>query len=138
MAALAAEVRSCRLERARQQQYSSALASRWRFPRRPAAKPQALKARPSFQRLSGTTRVVPFPKPDFFGCKSRLRSYCGGAAGGVVAPGVTWVPITSPETIISTLRFNFRPAAVLLSATGRVLPKPRAITLLIETLLSTR
>ena len=56
----------------------------------------------------------------------------------MVAPGVTWVPITSPETIISTRRFSLRPAAVLLSATGRVLPKPRAITLLIDTLLSTR
>ena len=49
--------------------------------------------------------------------------YWGGAAGGVVAPGVIWVPITSPDTIISTRRFSFRPAAVLLSATGLPLPK---------------
>src|SRR5882672_2533480 len=70
--------------------------------------------------------------------------YCGGG-GGVwelapfePAPGPTWVPITSPETIISTRRFSFRPAAVLLSATGFPLPKPRAITLLMETLELTR
>src|ERR1700722_8088564 len=64
--------------------------------------------------------------------------YCGGGGGVEVAPGVIWVPITSPETIISTRRFSFLPAAVLLSATGSALPSPRAITLLMETLLSTR
>src|SRR5580704_13401425 len=64
--------------------------------------------------------------------------YCGGGGGVEVAPGVIWVPITSPDTIISTRRFSFLPAAVLLSATGSALPSPRAITLLMETLLSTR
>jgi hypothetical protein len=64
--------------------------------------------------------------------------YCGGAAGVVVAPGVIWVPITSPDTIISTRRFSLRPAAVPLSATGFPFPNPRAITLLIETPLFTK
>jgi hypothetical protein len=35
-----------------------------------------------------------------------------------------WEPITSPETTISTRRFNWRPAAVPLSATGSALPSP--------------
>jgi len=43
------------------------------------------------------------------------------------------LPITSPDTIISTRRFNCRPAAVLLSATGSAFPIPRASTLLEET-----
>src|SRR5258705_12994572 len=72
------------------------------------------------------------------GASSEVSPYCGGGGGGVVAPGVIWGPITSPETIISTRRFSLRPAAVLLSATGFPLPKPRAVTLLIETPLSTR
>src|ERR1019366_5285281 len=41
----------------------------------------------------------------------------------------TGLPNISPETIISTRRFCCRPAAMLLSATGLVLPKPCAVTI---------
>src|SRR5438128_2057618 len=72
-----------------------------------------------------------------------LTNYCcwltgttAGEACSALFP--TCVPITSPETIISTRRFSLRPLAEVLSATGRVLPRPRATTLLIETPESTR
>src|ERR1051326_5044220 len=42
---------------------------------------------------------------------------------GVVGDGL---PITSPVTTMSTRRLSWRPAAVLLSATGSALPRPRA------------
>lgn len=39
----------------------------------------------------------------------------------------TWTPMTSPEMMISTLRFFWRPSAVLLLATGMDCPKPLAV-----------
>jgi hypothetical protein len=56
----------------------------------------------------------------------RHHYYCG-------APCPVIFPITSPETIISTRRFNCRPSDVPLSATGSALPMPRATTLFIFT-----
>ena len=47
----------------------------------------------------------------------RLKLYC-------VAP--IWVPITAPETMISTRRFFCRPLTVVFSATGSASPKPVA------------
>ena len=44
---------------------------------------------------------------------------------GMVGDGL---PITSPVTTMSTRRLSWRPAAVLLSATGSALPRPRAVT----------
>src|SRR5450631_1406412 len=44
---------------------------------------------------------------------------------GDVRIEVMLVPMISPETTSSTLRFIWRPAAVELSATGIVFPKPR-------------
>jgi hypothetical protein len=45
--------------------------------------------------------------------------YCGVVGGVPVSAEVPiMLPITSPETIISTRRFNFLPSEVLLSATG--------------------
>jgi hypothetical protein len=38
------------------------------------------------------------------------------------------LPITSPVTTMSTRRLSWRPAAVLLSATGSALPIPVAVT----------
>jgi len=56
---------------------------------------------------------------------------CGSsqAQGYLAAMGVPiTVPITSPETTISTRRFCCRPPAVSFEATGCVLPKPFAVT----------
>ena len=92
-------------------------------------------------RLPGHAKTQ-FTMPVHPHCGSCLRvsigCYCGGGAGVVVSPGVTWVPITHPTRSSPLGDSVCRPAAVLLSATGRVLPKPRAITLLIDTPLSTR
>ena len=43
-----------------------------------------------------------------------------------------FVPITSPETTISTRRFLCLPSVVELSATGVVSPNPRDVTLVSE------
>src|SRR5579859_69399 len=51
-----------------------------------------------------------------------------GLGVGELSGGTPCVPMTSPETTISTRRFNLRPAAVLLSATGSALPSPTAVT----------
>jgi len=46
------------------------------------------------------------------------------------APGSPgWMPIAAPETTNSTRRFWARPESVELSATGSLLPKPAAVTL---------
>jgi len=48
--------------------------------------------------------------------------YCCGALEDPI-----FVPITSPEIMISTLRFCWRPAGVSLLATGFDFPKPVAV-----------
>src|SRR5580698_9704952 len=68
-----------------------------------------------FNLLSGTRAV---PVRDAF-CDLTSRYGFGVCA---------CVPITSPETIMSTRRFSLRPAAVLLSATGFDLPNPWELT----------
>jgi hypothetical protein len=51
---------------------------------------------------------------------------------------LTGLPMASPETRSSTLRFCCRPAELSLEATGRVLPKPFALTEPVATPCSTR
>ena len=55
-----------------------------------------------------------------------LVPYCCGCAGGGAAPPIC-VPITSPEIMISTRRFCWRPSFVSLLATGLDFPKPAAV-----------
>src|SRR6202167_3811606 len=52
--------------------------------------------------------------------------------------GLAWLPMASPETSSSTLRFCCRPAELPLEATGSVLPKPLALTELVDTPSCTR
>jgi hypothetical protein len=59
------------------------------------------------------------------GFQAALHSYLGGDP---VRVELSVVPMISPEMIISTRRLACRPAEVLLSATGKVFPKPRAAT----------
>jgi hypothetical protein len=51
---------------------------------------------------------------------------------------LAWVPIASPETTSSTLRFAWRPDALSFEATGTLLPKPVAVTELATTPCCTR
>lgn len=51
--------------------------------------------------------------------------HCYGWAGGAAPP--ICVPITSPEIMISTRRFCWRPSTVSLLATGFDFPKPAAV-----------
>ena len=57
---------------------------------------------------------------------------------GCAATGPIFVPMTSPDTMISTRRFCWRPAAVLLSATGIVSAKPWDVTEAVASPWSTR
>jgi hypothetical protein len=59
------------------------------------------------------------PSPDG---KLSTPFYCCGALEDPI-----FVPITSPEMMISTLRFCWRPAGVSLLATGFDFPKPVAV-----------
>lgn len=51
---------------------------------------------------------------------------------------LTGMPMASPETTSSTLRFCWRPAGLSLEVTGKVLPKPDALTEFAATPCSTR
>jgi hypothetical protein len=55
--------------------------------------------------------------------KTKVQPRLTGFDYGWVLPPIC-VPITSPETTISTRRFFCRPADVLLSATGLSMPRP--------------
>src|SRR3984957_10748768 len=62
--------------------------------------------------------------------RDERRVYRGfGVPDVVVRVVVSVVPRISPETTSSTRRFCWRPAAVELSATGIVFPKPWLVTL---------
>jgi len=67
--------------------------------------------------------------PDVRLAPFEVASYCCRLVNVEVRAPVTLVPMISPETTSSTRRFIWRPAAVALSATGVVLPNPRAVTL---------
>jgi len=59
--------------------------------------------------------------------RKETYGFAGPGIGSIDGVGAC-VPITSPETTISTRRLSARPAAVLLSATGLALPSPTADT----------
>src|SRR5229473_2622460 len=69
-----------------------------------------------------------------------LRCCCTYACVYCKLPVValTGLPMASPDTRSSTLRFCWRPAELPLEATGKVLPNPRALTELLATPCCTR
>jgi len=57
-----------------------------------------------------------------------VRVYCK-----LPVVALTGLPIASPDTTSSTLRFSCRPAGLSFEATGRVLPKPFEVTEFVAT-----
>src|SRR5207253_4078792 len=66
--------------------------------------------------------------PDGGRAGAQLEGLSEPRAYGVGLLGPMGVPMMSPETTSSTLRFFWRPAAVSFEATGFSLPKPLAVT----------
>jgi hypothetical protein len=72
---------------------------------------------PGIDGKKGTARIGPC-----FFVELSCAGYCAGAAGAPILE-----PMISPEMMISTRRFCWRPSAVSLLATGLAFPKPVAV-----------
>src|ERR1700687_1829965 len=106
--------------------------SLWKISCRP---PLPISSRPNLEGWK-SQRLHPWPSSQAIVLTGERRQAVIHSSYRDACP--TAPPIASPDTTSSTRRFCWRPTAVLLSVTGRVLPKPTDVIASADTPCETR